>query len=181
MLSSNWVMFDHEKSSDKNYEKCTKKISTFNSIEKFWTSYLEYPEIETIFYKRSVGKPYYICNNEKRVINGVSVFKENIFPEWEDPKNKTGGEILIKDMSFENHGDLNKLWEKVLVFYISDDCKFSEYINGVRIVDSSVIGLKKEMYKIEVWFSNNQFKDDIIKEFKNLVKLDAQVFFKSHS
>ena len=77
------------------------------------------------------------------------VFKDDIQPKWEDPKNQYGGSIIIelKDIPAE---EIDLIWKHVVFGIIGNSLKFSEFINGCRLLDR----LKKHhMVKFEVWIS----------------------------
>lgn len=183
MLKNSWSLYDHEKSNDKNYEKCTRFIKKISNVDEFWEMYMEYPKPSKLFYNK-VNKLSYIYDGKPRCISSISFFKDNILPEWEDPSNKKGGELAIRDfLEYSSMIEcLDKYWERLLVYYISDESLYKEYINGLRLVDSSVISQKKQFYRIELWFSDLLKKDDIENEFKKVLNLknNEQIFFKSH-
>lgn len=184
MLVNKWSLFDHEKSTDKNYEKCTKYIGSIKKIDEFWNLYLSYPKPSQLFYN-GVSKPYYISNNGiERYISAISFFKDDILPEWEHSKNKYGGEIGIRDFPSENTLEyIDNIWETILIYCISNECKHINVINGIRLVDSSIL-YKKQYYRLELWFSDIKYKDEIEKEFIKILNIDPikqPIFFKTHN
>jgi translation initiation factor 4E len=66
------------------------------------------------------------------------MFKSGIAPVWEDPKNATGGEFRIIYNEIRNMPKVNnEIWEKLVLDTISNECRLSHLINGIRILDKS--------------------------------------------
>lgn len=183
-LNSKWNLYDHEKSTNKDYDKSTKLLGTFETVGEFWYIINKLPYPSALFYKKDIGKAYYkFSDNSERYISAISLFKENIQPKWEDPMNKNGGEIAIRQFIKKDqtiYDTLDKYWLDLAVFCISETSRYQEYINGIRVIDSSYG--KKQFYRIELWFSDKSIGKDIEDEFRRILDLDTgeQIFFKSH-
>lgn len=83
-----------------------------------------------------------------RSLDGFSLFKQGIRPEWEDVSNRVGSELTCrKAMSL----DLVDLWWENLVFaLIGETIDENDEICGCRVVDKSKKG-SKPMFRIELW------------------------------
>ena len=82
------------------------------------------------------------------------LMKNDIFPTWEDPKNRMGGCI-----SFKYDNNILNEWLKILLLCITDNLSdFNKEINGLSMAP------KKEFNILKIWI-----KDDS-KDYKTLVK-----------
>ena len=91
-----------------------KKIYTIDTIQLFWKIYNNIP----VWSSTSSGTIY-------------SIFKDNILPSWEDPKNTDGFSLILytnnKTMRDEQ---LDELYLNLLLFIIGNTSSFSFLING---------------------------------------------------
>jgi len=177
LLNDTWVLWEHQKNNNMNYEQNTCELGTFNNLPDFWRYYNNYPYPSVIF-SDGIEKP--IISNPDREIASISLFKKGIEPKWEDPKNTNGAEIAIR--KFRNIEELDTLWETISIMCIGEHFKLSEYITGIRVVDSSIPN-RKALYRIELWFSDKTKKDVIEESFKTLLNLGpfVQLHYKEHS
>ena len=97
------------------------------------------------------------------------LMKNDIFPTWEDPKNRMGGCI-----SFKYDNNILNEWLKILLVSITDD--LSEYNNEINGLS---ISPKKEFNIIKVWIKDDK-KDYriLIKEYEPFMKLDKCIYKK---
>lgn len=182
-LQDNWVLWEHQKNAKMNYEQNTTQLGTFNSVEDFWRIMHHYPKPSKFFFN---GKSKPVVVNFKdnvmqnnREVASISLFKKDILPKWEDPRNTNGGETAIR--KFRCVEELDDIWEKLCVNVIADQFQHAHNITGVRVVDSSIP--RKALYRIEVWFDDKKLKDPIESDFKKILKLNpfVQLFYKEHS
>lgn len=86
---------------------------------------------------------------EGRNIDGFSVFKKGIRPEWEDVANRSGSELTCrKQMQMEV---LDGYWENLVLGMIGEVIDENDEICGCRVVDKSKKGTSKTMFRIELW------------------------------
>ena len=98
------------------------------------------------------------------------LMKNDIFPTWEDPKNRMGGCISFK----YNNNILNE-WLKVLLLCITDNLSdLNKEINGLSIAP------KKEFNILKMWIKDDS-KDykTLVKEYEPFMKLD-KCMYKKH-
>ena len=82
------------------------------------------------------------------------LMKNDIFPTWEDPKNRMGGCI-----SFKYDNNILNEWLKILLLCITENLsEYNKEINGLSISP------KKEFNILKIWI-----KDDS-KDYKTLIK-----------
>jgi len=97
------------------------------------------------------------------------LMKNDIFPTWEDPKNRMGGCI-----SFKYDNNILNEWLKILLVCITED--LSEYNNEINGLS---ISPKKEFNIFKVWIKDDK-KDYriLIKEYEPFMKLDKCIYKK---
>ena len=98
------------------------------------------------------------------------LMKNDIFPTWEDPKNRMGGCI-----SFKYDNNILNEWLKILLLCITDNLSdFNKEINGLSMAP------KKEFNILKIWIKNDS-KDykTLIKEYEPFIKLD-KCMYKKH-
>lgn len=90
-----------------------------------------------------------------RTIDAFSLFKKGIKPAWEDPANKSGGELLCrKTMSVDA---LDTYWENLVLGLIGETIDEQDEICGCRVVDKSKKG-NRMMFRLEIWTRSGNVK-----------------------
>ena len=98
------------------------------------------------------------------------LMKNDIFPTWEDPKNRMGGCI-----SFKYDNNILNEWLKILLLCITEELSdYNKEINGLSISP------KKEFNILKVWIKDDS-KDykTLIKQYDPFMKLD-KCMYKKH-
>ena len=83
-----WTFFVFNYSNGKDWHERLQKVTTFNTVEKFWAMMLH------------TLPPSEIANG-----TDLYIFKDGIEPMWEDPKNERGGRWFI---NVPNLNDVNR-------------------------------------------------------------------------
>ena len=184
-LATAWTLYDHKKSSNHDYDGGTRFIGSFGTVPEFWSFYNNLPKPSDLFYQKDIGKPFYDINGSEREIASISLFRKGIEPKWEDPHNSIGGEVTLRKFYKKGIAPveyLDQLWENLSMGCVGEQFSNSESITGIRVVDSSVPSHKKPLYRIELWFSNLEYADDIGEDFKRILNLpeNDKIHFKSH-
>ena len=161
-----WEKYADRHGNSKNYGENHEVIYTFHTLPQFahlWknTTYstpshllydIEREKIKS-FYSRGSG-------NEEKSCDGFFLFKENVQPKWEDPKNSQGCSLHVElfDMLPK---EIDELW-KILIFEIvRQGFPHYEVIVGLRLLDRMQ---SQSKLKIELWLSvSSKFGDDKIK------------------
>jgi len=97
------------------------------------------------------------------------LMKGDIFPTWEDPKNRMGGCI-----SFKYDNNILNEWLKILLLCINEELSdYNKEINGLSIAP------KKEFNILKVWIKDDskEYKT-LIKEYNPFMKLDKCIYKK---
>lgn len=177
-LNTGWSLWEHQRNLDINYDQNSCCIGNIEYVEEFWNYYNNYPQPSEIFYD-GICKP--TLTNPDREIAAISFFRNGIEPKWEDEKNVNGGEFSLRN--FKNTEIMDKMWELLSVWCISEVDEFSEYVTGIRIVDSSIVKNRRKLYRIELWFSDLSKRENLEIKFRNLLDIDEEesINFKEHS
>lgn len=109
-----------------SYEDSLKPVGVIGTVEDFWGYYQHFK------------KP-----TELPIGSYIYLFKEEVTPAWEDEHNKNGGAFVLR---FEKSKS-NRVWEDILLSYISAKAVIYEEMNGVRIK------IKKDYAEIDFWVS----------------------------
>jgi len=82
-----------------------------------------------------------------RQLDALSLFKKGIRPEWEDPCNKFGSELLTKKPIYI---DIDESWESMVLALIGEVIEEADEICGCRIVEKTK---KRERphFRLELW------------------------------
>lgn len=92
---------------------------------------------------------------EGRCLDGFSVFKKGIRPEWEDVANRSGSELSCrKTMTVDL---VDHYWENMVFALLGETIDENDEICGCRVVDKSKRGSSRTMFRLELWLrSGNQ-------------------------
>mmetsp|Transcript_20932 Transcript_20932/g.29995 ORF Transcript_20932/g.29995 Transcript_20932/m.29995 type:complete len:188 (-) Transcript_20932:81-644(-) len=158
-LQNQWVFWDFKSDSaleKSDYSSLFREICEFRTVEGFWKHWAAFTPPSSVF---SDGIKKKVIDG--RVIKALNVFKKGIRPEWEDPANSKGWDLLAsKNLTL---GNLDAVWENVVLALIGETIDVGDEICGCRVVDSCKKG--KALYKIEIWLrSKDQAKCNAIKE-----------------
>ncbi len=158
VIITEWVLWKHiggHKKDPQQWKDSMKVLCKFSTIEDFWRYFNHIPHPGQVFFdgdsKKRVGS-----NNE--IIEEYSLFKKGIEPEWDDPRNKPGGEWFWRaGMDGEV---LDLFWQNIVLGVIGEtmeDPTMGFHINGARVVDKSK---NYPIFKLELWLDT---KDEVIR------------------
>ncbi|EGR32800.1 translation initiation factor, putative, partial [Ichthyophthirius multifiliis] len=104
-----------------------------------------------------------------RIIESISLFKQNIVPAWEDPLNVEGGDLQIFFDDIQSKDQIDSIYKVVVQTVLSDDYPFINETNGVRFNDKT---RDKQATKIrmEIWFNFNESNDGYAQKLENIQK-----------
>jgi len=155
------VMWEHRAmdNKSKSYEDNMVELCTMGTIEDFWRAWNNIPKPSQIFYDGRTKKRF-----ANRAVESFSLFKKDIKPKWEDPKNTTGAEWFCRKQF--PMPQLDDIWQALALGLIGETIDPSDEICGVRVVDKS-IG-QRPMYRLEVWFrrKDETVANEILKQMK---------------
>lgn len=150
-LNSKWTLWYTKPPVDQNesWADLLKPVVSFNTVEEFWGIFHAIPKV-----------------NELPLKSDYHLFRDDIKPEWEDPKNSQGGKWYCQFKG--KREDLNELWTRALLSVIGETIEKDESeVNGV------VFNVRKGNVKIGLWTKScDQEKLRAIGEtFKKVLKL----------
>tara|TARA_B100000686_G_scaffold355024_2_gene469177 strand:+ start:230 stop:706 length:477 start_codon:yes stop_codon:yes gene_type:complete len=140
-IKDKWVLWYHS-INDTNWGK--------NSYQKIYmiNDLYDYQFIQDIFRQDHYQNGMFFC------------MKEGIFPNWEDPDNRSGGCLSFKVTSNKVISEWNTLLLKCIINEILYEN--NEEVNGISISP------KKEFNIIKIWFKDDNF------EYKNFFRNDKE-------
>uniref|UniRef100_A0A7E4VSX0 eIF-4F 25 kDa subunit n=1 Tax=Panagrellus redivivus TaxID=6233 RepID=A0A7E4VSX0_PANRE len=128
-LNSRWVLWYLKNDRTKNWEDCLHKVTTFDSIEGFWSAINHIiPPSELPW-----GSDFY-------------VFREGILPMWEDENNVKGGRWLVYVERARRAQDLDHYWMELLMALVGE--QFGE--DGASI-SGAVVNIRQKGDKVALW------------------------------
>ena len=175
-LPHSWSFYDNIKCTKDDYTNGINIIGTCSTVYEFWACYDNVHKPSIVFYSKEKGKPYYIKDNVKREITSMCLFKDNITPTWEDPKNATGGQLDIRKSE-----DTDFYWFTLCTNIVSNN--IHDDITGFRIVDSSNQITEKILFRIEIWLTTLDNVTLIEKKIRTLLNMSPleKIIIKKHT
>jgi len=131
-LENAWTLWFFKNDKSRTWEENQRPIITVTTVEDFWSLY---NHIETPS-KLPFGSDY-------------SLFKEGIFPDWEDPRNASGGRWMVGMDRQQRNEKLDPHWLEILFFLIGEHAgRNAHQVNG------AVVNLRGKGDKLAVWLSD---------------------------
>jgi len=155
-LKHQWVFREHRVlpkggGHDSSYHHAFGYIGECSSIGGFWQVYNNMPKPSDFFAQKGKNRKNLGDRErgESRSVEGFSVFRFGVQPEWEDPKNSTGAEL---QMSSEDVAECDKWWDYLLLAVLGGVLPCCDELTGLRVIDKSKKG-GKNAYRLELWFT----------------------------
>eukprot|EP00934_Nitzschia_sp_Nitz4_P004667 Nitzschia sp. Nitz4//scaffold389_size11954//3153//4203//NITZ4_009009-RA/size11954-augustus-gene-0.12-mRNA-1//-1//CDS//3329549990//4657//frame0 len=192
-LQNEWILWEH-KVGDTNdpskWKENMKQLCCVNTVEAFWSYFNHVPRPSEVFYDGDSRKK---IGPDSITVEGYSLFKKGIEPEWEDPQNVIGGEWFCRQ--YFEPATLDQYWMNLVVGAVSEsiedlvdeDKTYADCINGVRVVDKS---RNFPSYRLEVWINTRDSKVterlrkqllDTLMDDKDPNKVQPKFDWKDHS
>jgi translation initiation factor 4E len=146
-LQSSWAFWEHRRGASSDYGSQMHILGTFNTVEGFWRFKNNIPNPSDVMFTTTGGQK----KLADRDIEGFSLFKDGVRPEWEDPANMHGGEFFCRQ-AFSSQ-QLDDVWEKLTCGLVGETIDPEDEVCGARIVDKSKAG--RPTYRVEMWIRNN--------------------------
>ena len=102
-LQNAWTLWFFKNDKSRTWEENQRPIITVTTVEDFWSLY-NHIEVAS---RLPAGSDY-------------SLFKEGIFPDWEDPRNAPGGRWMINVDKRQRSDYLDTYWLEILFFLIGE-------------------------------------------------------------
>ena len=113
-LQNAWTLWFFKNDKTRSWEENQRPIITVNTVEDFWSLY-NHIEVAS---RLPPGSDY-------------SLFKEGIFPDWEDQRNSPGGRWMINLDKRQRADHLDQYWLEILFFLIGEHA--DQHAHQVRL------------------------------------------------
>jgi hypothetical protein len=135
-LEHEWVWYAHYPCASNTYSKAYVEVGRFGTVADFWRHYNAIPSVDFI---HSGG----VLVNKQPVV-AYSIFRSDIRPEWEDPRNATGSEWGCRDVL--DAATFHTIWDAYLLGAVGN---LIPHCVGVRAINKS--NRNRMLHKLEVW------------------------------
>lgn len=144
-LQNAWTLWFYKNDKSRSWDENQKAIITVDTVEDFWSLY-NHIEVAS---KLPSGSDY-------------SLFKEGIFPDWEDKRNQNGGRWMIS-LDKRQRSRLDDYWLEILFFLIGEHAdQHAHQVNG------AVVNVRSKGDKLGVWLADSSQPDSILRIGKML-------------
>eukprot|EP00933_Yihiella_yeosuensis_P006164 TRINITY_DN110835_c0_g1_i1.p1 TRINITY_DN110835_c0_g1~~TRINITY_DN110835_c0_g1_i1.p1 ORF type:complete len:266 (+),score=59.08 TRINITY_DN110835_c0_g1_i1:90-800(+) len=156
-LKDTWVLWEQAVPSDtkggggSSYSDATKQIVEFNTAQDFWRIWNGVPQPSALlnncrFIRENPGQ-------QPAAIDAVMLFKKGVRPEWEDPKNQSGGHFQVQLKPNIGGAQIDEYWNNLVLAMVGGTLEPYDMITGVRLVDKLAGAKAAGVLRIELWFS----------------------------
>jgi len=140
-LQNAWTLWFFKNDKARSWEENQRPIITVTTVEDFWSLY-NHIEVAS---RLPPGSDY-------------SLFKEGIFPDWEDPRNQPGGRWMINVDKRQRAEFLDTYWLEILFFLIGEHAdQHAHQVNG------AVVNVRGKGDKLAVWLADASQPDSILR------------------
>lgn len=144
-LQNAWTLWFYKNDKSRSWDENQKPIITVDTVEDFWSLY-NHIEVAS---KLPSGSDY-------------SLFKQGIFPDWEDRRNQKGGRWMI-NLDKRQRSQLDDYWLEILFFLIGEHAdQHAHQVNG------AVVNVRNKGDKLGVWLADSSQPDSILRIGKML-------------
>lgn len=158
MLSRAWTWWEHSSSGDYNCQP----LGSCDTIASFWQYFNNIPNPKSFFTSKASKRKLV----GRRKIDSLSLFRQGVKPEWEDPLNTAGGEVLFRSDKLEV---VNDMWYELVLALVGDALRLEcGEIMGARVLDKSAKG--KVEYRVELWYGEGVDSQALIEQLQGLLK-----------
>merc|ERR1712172_479596 len=163
-LQNAWTLWFFKNDKTRSWEENQGPIITVTTVEDFWSLY-NHIEVAS---RLPAGCDY-------------SLFKEGIFPDWEDVRNAPGGRWMINVDKRQRAECLDTYWLEILFFLIGEHAdQHAHQVNG------AVVNVRGKGDKLAIWLADASQPDSITrigKMIKERLEIDPDqtIGFNIHS
>jgi len=140
-LQNAWTLWFFKNDKARSWEENQRPIITVSTVEDFWSLY-NHIEVAS---RLPPGSDY-------------SLFKEGIFPDWEDARNAPGGRWMVTVDKRQRVECLDQYWLEILFFLIGEHAdQHAHQVNG------AVVNVRTKGDKLAVWLADAGQPDGILR------------------
>lgn len=179
LLKHKWVVWEHRNlpkggGQDSAYHHALGYVSEFDNVEGLWRVMNNVPMPSKFFGTPQRGR----IKVGGRSVEGWSMFREGVRPEWEDPCNISGAEIHV---GCDKLDMCDKWWYEAVLAVVGGVLPTGSQVTGLRIIDKCKRGAK-QVYRLEVWYTADADAQGIRAAFTDLLKVkNDDIKAKRHS
>ncbi|KAI9219994.1 translation initiation factor eIF 4e-like domain-containing protein [Blastocladiella britannica] len=161
-LHSRWTLsYNGPIKNKKDWNANVKNVMTFGTVEEFWGLYNNIPKVDDL------------ANQ-----SDYNLFREGIFPGWEDDANREGGKWLINIPGHDLQG-LGRMWLESCLFAIGEAFEDPNQVCGI------VVSVRERGHKLCLWTrdaSSDEVTKALGKAWKEALELhDKLIKYSFHS
>ena len=163
-LQNAWTLWFFKNDKSRTWEENQRPIITVTTVEDFWSLY-NHIEVAS---RLPPGADY-------------SLFKEGIFPDWEDPRNQDGGRWILSLDKRQKEKFLDSYWLEIIFYLIGEHGDQDAFqVRSVRFVvlmfheppcsqvNGAVVNVRQRNDKIAVWLADASHHESILRIGKML-------------
>merc|ERR1711879_17914 len=140
-LQNAWTLWFFKNDKSRTWEENQRPIITVTTVEDFWSLY-NHIEVAS---RLPPGADY-------------SLFKEGIFPDWEDPRNQDGGRWILSLDKRQKEEYLDSYWLEIIFYLIGEHGDQDAFqVNG------AVVNVRQRTDKIAVWLADASPHESILR------------------
>jgi len=130
-LQNAWTLWFFKNDKSRTWEDNQRPIITVTTVEDFWALY------------NHIQTP-----SKLPAASDYSLFKEGIFPDWEDPRNQAGGRWIVSLDRKKREEFLDNHWLEVMFFLIGEHADMHSHM-----VNGAVVNIRNKGDKIAIWMA----------------------------
>jgi len=163
-LQNAWTLWFFKNDKSRSWEENQRPIITVTTVEDFWSLY-NHIEVAS---RLPPGSDY-------------SLFKEGIFPDWEDQRNQKGGRWIINLDRKRREELLDTYWLEILFFLIGEHAD-----QNAQQVNGAVVNVRQKGDKLAIWLADASQPDSLLRIGKMIkerlgIEPEMQIGFNIHN
>ena len=140
-LQNAWTLWFFRNDKARTWEENQRPLITVTTVEDFWSLY-NHIEVTS---RLPSGSDY-------------SLFKESIFPDWEDPRNAAGGRWIVNLERQERSEILDTYWLETLFFLIGEHAD-----TDANQVNGAVVNVRSKGDKLALWLADSSLAESVVR------------------
>lgn len=153
-LNENYLLYFHDPFDDNWSKESYKLLHKIDTIENYWkiTKLIE----------------------DKTDIGMFFLFREYIFPLWDDPLNINGGALSMKILKTDSY----LVWEDLSSKFVSDNLLKEKNLDLAELVNGISLSPKKTFCIIKIWIKSEEINNPEL--FDIIPKYHGKIIYKKH-
>ncbi|KAF5397134.1 Eukaryotic translation initiation factor 4E [Paragonimus heterotremus] len=156
-LQDPWTYYLFVYKANGSWNDCINKVATFSTVEHFWSVMLH-------------------SDPPSRIMNGTDVymFRGDIEPRWEDPRNESGGRWIL---NLTQNSPIDTYWEELLMLLVGCDWDTD---GEAEQICGAVFQPRSRGHKMAVWISKGDDEETIIqigRKIKERLHFPDKIYF----